>query len=296
MNVSGLAQTVVDSLAMGSLYAIFTLGIALIFSVLKMINFAHSELVTMGAFVLILMNDSPLILRLALTLAVVVLTAILMERVAFRPVRGANPTTMLITSFGVSYLLQNVAILMFGPDVRSGNVWPFLNESFRIGSVVVLNLDAITILLTIALLTCLTLFLRKTSLGLQMRAAAEDFRTARLVGVRANRVIAVAFGLSGLLAAIAAVLLTAQTGVVTSTIGVQVVLMAFVATILGGMGSLSGAVLGAYLLGFVSVALQTFLPLELRPFRDAFLFTAVFAVLVFRPNGLIVTRMSRGRV
>ncbi|GAA1858796.1 branched-chain amino acid ABC transporter permease [Microbacterium koreense] len=293
MNIS---QAIVDGLSLGSLFAIFALGIALIFGILKMINFAHSELVTIGAYVLILMADVPLIMRLVVLVIVTVLIAVLMERVAFRPVRGAGPVVMLITSFGVSYLLQNVAILIFGPDLRSGSVWPFLNESFQLGPVRMLTLNLVTIILTAVLLVGLAIFLKRTSVGMQMRATAEDFTTARLVGVRANVVIAVAFGISGLLASIAAVLLTAQTGVVTNTIGVQVVLMAFVATILGGMGSLSGAVIGAYALGAISVALQLVLPLELRPFRDAFLFAAVFLVLVFRPNGLIVTRASRARV
>jgi len=293
MNV---AQVVVDAIALGSLYAIFALGIALIFGILKMINFAHSELVTIGAYILILLADLPLPVRLILLVLVTVTVAVLMERIAFRPVRGAGPVTMLITSFAVSYLLQNLAILIFGPDLQSGAVWPELNESFQVGPVRILLLNVVTVVLTILLLVGLALFLRKTSMGLQMRAAAEDFTTARLVGVRANLIIAVAFGMSGLLAGIAALLLTAQTGVVTNTIGVQVVLMAFVATILGGMGSLSGAVIGAYVLGAISVVLQQTLPLEFRPFRDAILFAAVFLVLVFRPNGLIVTRAAKGRV
>jgi branched-chain amino acid transport system permease protein len=296
VNGTQLAQSVVDALALGSLYAIFSLGIALIFSVLKMINFAHSELVTIGAFVLILLADVPLIVRILILILVVVAAAVLIERIAFRPIRGAGQTTMLITSFAVSYLLQNVAILIFGPDLRSGSVWGALNDSFRIGSVRVLYLNAVTVILTVVLLIALMLFLRGTSTGLQMRAAAEDFTTARLVGVKANRVIAVAFAISGFLAATASFLLTAQTGVVTNTIGVQVVLMAFVATILGGMGSLSGAVIGAFALGAMSVVLQQALPLELRPFRDAFLFSAVFVVLVVRPNGLVVTRASQVRV
>lgn len=293
MNV---AQVVVDAIALGSLYAIFALGIALIFGILKMINFAHSELVTIGAYILILLADLPLPVRLILLVLLTVTVAVLMERIAFRPVRGAGPVTMLITSFAVSYLLLNLAILIFGPDLQSGAVWPELNESFQVGPVRILLLNVVTVVLTILLLVGLALFLRKTSMGLQMRAAAEDFTTARLVGVRANLIIAVAFGMSGLLAGIAALLLTAQTGVVTNTIGVQVVLMAFVATILGGMGSLSGAVIGAYVLGAISVVLQQTLPLEFRPFRDAILFAAVFLVLVFRPNGLIVTRAAKGRV
>lgn len=291
-----LAQLAADALALASLYAIFALGIALIFTVLKMINFAHSELVTIGAYVLILLADIPLLVRIVVLLALVVATALLMERAAFRPVRRSGQLTMLITSFGVSYVLQNVAILVFGPNVRSGTVWPVLRESVQLGPVRVPYLNALTIVLTLLLLAGLGLFLRLTSIGLQMRAAAEDFTTARLVGVRANRVIAVAFAMSGALAATASFLLTAQTGVVTSTFGVQVVLIAFVATILGGMGSLTGAVIGAFFVGIVTVVLQQFLPLELRPFRDAFVYAAVFVVLVVRPGGLLVGRGSAVRV
>lgn len=289
-------QFAVDALSLGSLYAIFALGVALVFTVLKMINFAHSELVTIGAYVLILLSDVPLVVRIACMFAIVVTAAVLMERVAFRPVRSAGQTTMLITSFAVSYVLQNVAILVFGPDVRSGTVWAPVTQTVQLGPVRVSWLSVVTIALTALLLAALSLFLRRTRIGLQLRAASEDFTTARLVGVRGNRVFAVAFALSGALAATASLLLTSQNGVVTSTIGVQVVLMAFVATILGGMGSLSGAVLGAFLLGAMSVFLQQFLPLELRPFRDAFLFAFVFAVLVLRPGGLIVTRAAAGRV
>ena len=296
MNGTLIMQSVVDAISLGSLYALFALGIALIFGILQLINFAHSELVMVGAFALVLMNDVPLWLRILSMICIVVVTAVVMERIAFRPVRGANPATLLITSFAVSYLLQNLAILILGPEPRSGSVSTFLDESFQVGDIVILHLDVVTVVVTIALLVGLALFLTRTAIGVQMRAAAEDFRTARLVGVRANRVIATAFAISGLLAAIAALLLTAQAGVVTNTIGVNVVLLAFVATILGGMGSLGGAVLGGFLLGVVSVTLQASLPLELRSYRDAFLFAAVFLVLVIRPDGLIVTRAQRGRV
>lgn len=296
MNQTLVAQSVVDAISLGSLYALFALGIALIFGILQLINFAHSELVMAGAFTLILLDQYPLVLRIVAMVAIVVVLAVIMERVAFRPVRGANPATLLITSFAVSYLLQNLAILTLGPEPRSGNVSDFLNESFTVGNVVILNLDVVTVVLTAVLLVALALFLGRTSMGIQMRAAAEDFRTARLVGVRANMVIATAFAISGLLAAVAALLLTAQAGVVTNQIGVNVVLLAFVATILGGMGSLVGAVLGGFLLGAVSVTLQAALPLELRSYRDFFLFAAVFVVLVVRPNGLIVPRAQRSRV
>lgn len=296
MNGTLAAQSVVDAIALGSLYALVALGVALIFGILGLINFAHSELIMVGAFALLLLGDVPIYLRLLLMAVLVVVVALAMERVAFRPVRGASPATLLITSFALSYLLQNLAILILGPETRSGVVSDFFGESFDVGNVVVLNLDLITVIVTVGLLVALAVFLTRTRMGIQMRAAAEDFRTARLLGVRADRVIATAFAISGLLAAVAALVVTSQSGVVQANIGVNIVLLAFVATILGGMGSLGGAVLGGFLLGAVTVALQAYLPVELRPYRDAFVYGAVFLTLTFRPNGLIVTRAAKGRV
>ena len=151
-------------------------------------------------------------------------------------------------------------------------------------------------MITVVLVAALVAFLRFTDLGIQMRAAAENFPMARLMGVRANRVIAAAFAISGVLAAAAAVSSVSQTGSVTTTMGVNVVVVAFVATILGGAGSLPGAVLGGLLVGTLTVVLQDTLPLELRPFRDAFVYGLVLAVLVVRPQGLIVSGSRQLRV
>ena len=140
------------------------------------------------------------------------------------------------------------------------------------------------------------MFLTRTRIGVQMRAAAEDFRMARLLGVRANRVIATAFAISGLAAALAAFVLVAQTGTVSPTMGLSPVLVGFVAMVLGGMGSLRGAVLGGYVLGVVTVALQSYLPLEMRFYRDAFAYTVVILVLLVRPQGLVVARSTTQRV
>jgi branched-chain amino acid transport system permease protein len=211
-------------------------------------------------------------------------------------VRDSNPTTLLITSFAVSYLLQNLAILILGSTPRSGQVSGALSKSFQIGDLSISKLNVVTIVVTLALLGGLGLFLNRTAMGVQMRAAAENFRMARLLGVPANRVIATAFGISGLLAAIAAIFLTAQTGTVSPTLGLTPVLFAFMATVLGGLGSLSGAVVGGFLLGAASVALQALLPVEISGYRDAFLFGAVLLVLVLRPQGLIVPRTAVTRI
>jgi branched-subunit amino acid ABC-type transport system permease component len=287
-------QDAIDAIALGSLYALFALGIAVIFGIMRLINFAHGELIMAGAYVLVLVS-LPVALLVPLTLVVVVVLALGMERVAFRPVRNAAPATLLITSFALSYLLQNVAALTWGSLPRTTDFAAGFDSSFTLGQVAIQKLDVVTIGVTLTLLACLSFFFRQTTLGTQMRAAAEDFRMARVLGIRANTVVAAAFAISGLLAAVAAILLTARTGTVSPTIGVSIVLFAFIATIVGGMGSLSGAVLGGFAIGALTVALQASLPLALRPYRDAFVFAAVLAVLVIRPQGLLPPRSALAR-
>jgi branched-chain amino acid transport system permease protein len=294
--VSSVVQNAIDAVSQGSLYALFALGVALIFGIMRLVNFAHGELITGGAYALVLVSGPPLLVRVGATVVAVVVLAILMERVAFRPVRGADPSTLLVTSFAVSYVLQNLAILVFGSVPRSTNLSTALSHSVTIGSIDVAKLEIVTIAVTLVLLGCLAAFLNRTTFGVQMRAAAEDFDMARLLGVRADLVIAAAFAIAGLLAAVAAALLVAQTGTVTATMGITPVIFGFIATILGGMGSLSGAVLGGFVVGALGVVLQAALPLDVRPYRDAFLFLAVIAMLVARPSGLVVARSTETRV
>jgi branched-chain amino acid transport system permease protein len=294
--MANVIQNIVDALALGSLYALFALGVALIFGVMRLVNFAHGELIMVGAYALVLVGDVPLVVKVAACVAISIVAALLMERVAMRPVRDASPATLLITSFAVSYLLQNLATTILGSVPRSGQVSGALSKTFEIGSVSISRLDVATVVVTLALMGGLALFLARTPIGVQMRAAAENFRMARLLGVRANLVIATAFGISGMLAGIAAIFLVAQTATVSPVIGLSPVLFAFMATVLGGLGSLYGAVIGGFLLGCASVALQALLPLEIRSYRDAFLFAAVLAVLVFRPQGLFVPRTVVTRI
>ena len=294
MTTDLVIQNAVDALALGSLYALFALGIAVIFGIMRLINFAHGELITAGAYALVLVS-LPVALVIPVTLVVVVALALVMERVAFRPVRDAGAATLLITSFALSFLLQAVAALTWGSLPRTTDFASGLSSSFELGQVSVQKLDLVIIGVTLSLLVGVTLFFQRTTLGIQMRAAAEDLPMARLLGIRANMVVASAFALSGLLAAAAAILLTAQTGSVSPTIGLSIVLFAFMATIVGGMGSLPGAVVGGFLIGALTVTLQASLPLDLRPYRDAFVFAAVLAVLVVRPQGLLPSRSVLAR-
>ena len=291
-----LLQNFINALSYGSIYALYALGIALIFGIMQLINFAHGELIMVGAYSVVLLGSAPWPLLLLATVAIVVVFALVMERIAFRPVRGAKPGTLLITSFALSYLLQNVATVVFGALPKSTSFATSLSESLSGGKVSFAKYDVLTVVVTFGLLVLLGGFLSRTRVGVEMRAAAEDFRMARVLGVKANVVIATAFAISGILAAAASVLLVIQTGSVTPTMGSTPVLVAFVATVLGGIGSLRGAVLGGYLLGFVTVALQAYLPLELRYYRDAFAYGAVIAMLLIRPQGLIVSKTVITRV
>jgi branched-chain amino acid transport system permease protein len=296
VNIHLTIEYTIDAISLGSLFALFSLGVGLLFGIMRLINFAHGELIMIGAFGLTFIVGPPWPIRILLVLGLVVVAAVAMERVAFRYARGADPDTLLVTSFAISFLLQNLAILLFGALPRSVALYPFLTDSVHIGTYTIPIIEIVTVGVTAALLISVSVFLNRTRIGVQMRAAAENFTMARLLGVRANTVIATAFALSGLLAGVAAIILVQQTGIVQPTIGVSPVLAAFVATIVGGLGSLTAAVAGGYFLGGLTVALQALLPLTLRSYRDAFVFGIVLLVLVLRPQGLLVHRSTYTRV
>ena len=289
-------QVIVDALSVGSLYALTALGIGLIFGIMRLINFAHGEFVMIGAYMLmaIVAQYEPLAIIVAMVLVVVL--ALFSERIAFRPVRNASPTTMLVTSFAVSYFLQYLFVMIYGARPKGFEFLAGLAEPFVIGAIRIPKLNVAIVAVTIVLLAGLALFLTRSRFGVQMRAAALNFRMARLLGVRADRVIAVAFALSGILAGVTAIFITVQGGTLSPGMGVQFALIGFVATIIGGMGSLIGAVLGGYFIGVVTVLLQFGLPLEMRPYREAFVFAAVILVLLARPQGLFRGAEARERV
>ena len=239
-----LVQILVDAVSVGSLYALTALGIGLIFGVMRLINFAHGELITLAAYALLGLSGMPVPVMIFGAIAVAVLLALITERAAFRPLRNADPTTLLISSFAVSFFLQKLLILVVGSRLKGLNFLPELARQTELFGIRLQLLQIVTIVVGIVLLVALTWFLRATRLGLHMRAAAEDFRMARVLGVRANNVIAMAFALSGLLAAAVSCLIVVQTGVVQPRMGVQLVIIAFVGTVIGGLGSLPGAALG----------------------------------------------------
>lgn len=279
-------QRLVDALSLGSITALVALGVALIAGILGLVNFAHGDLLMVAGYSLLLSQYVPFPLAIVAALLLAVLAALAMERLAFRPLRGASPATLLIASFALSYLIQNAATIIFGGRAKSVSIPSYFEGSVTVLGARLAVLDVITLAAALILLTGVAALLRKTRVGVAMRAASEDFRMARLVGIHANRVIAVGFLVSGLLAGIAGILLVARTGSVTPDIGFNPLLLAFVAVVIGGIGSLSGAVAGGYILGVLTTIFGSYVPVEVRPFRDAFVFALVIFFLVFLPNGL----------
>jgi len=284
-----LIQQFINAVALGGTYALLALGLAMVFSVLGLINFAHGELMTITGYTMFfaIAGGIPFPLAVALGIAAAVVVAILMERVAFRPVRDANTATMLLTSFAVSTILHMLFQNLISARPKAIPVPDWMIGAIDLGGISIGVIQALSITATALLLCGLTIFLKRSILGIAMRAAALDFPVTRLMGINANAVIATAFGISGLLAGVAGVLWLAQRGSVDPLMGFLPVLKAFIAVVLGGLGSLSGAVLGGFVLAFIEVALRAFLPEDLLPFRESITLTLVIMLLLVRPEGLL---------
>jgi branched-chain amino acid transport system permease protein len=292
-------EFIINTLSLGSLYAMLALGLVIIYGILRLVNFAYGELIMIGGYTMYLLTGfSPLPWLVVAVLAVVVAmsTSLFTEFIAFRPVREKSLTAMLITSFAVSTLLQNSALLIISPRARAVSLPEIFQTSVMIAGTSVPWRNILTILTSVAALALLTLLLRRTVLGIALRAAADNFTMTRMLGVPANTVISAAFAISGIMAGIVSIFWIARSSTVTPTIGAPPLLVAFVATVIGGMRSLTGAVVGGFVYAMVISLLGIFLPPDLLEFREAFMFAFVIIILLFRPQGLIRSGTSVERV
>lgn len=281
-------QQAVNALSLGATYALLALGLAIVFSILHLINFAHGELITIPGYAMygLFLLGVPWYLYAPLAVLAGVGAALAMERFAFRPVRSASPSTMLLTSLGLSIIIQGLLQTTISPRERGLPQPDWLLSSVEVAGLRLQVHEILTLTLTAGVLIGLVQLLRRTHIGLAMRAAAHDFDATRLMGIRAGRVIATAFAISGLLAGMASVLFLARRGSVHPLMGLDPVLKAFIATVLGGFGNLWGAAAGGFMIGIVEVGLRAGLPDSLVGFADGFLFIVIGAVLFFRPGGL----------
>lgn len=296
VETSYLVQFLIDAISVGGLYALVALGIGLIFGVVGLVNFAHGDYVMVGAYTILLTAGLGVPISIAAAIAVVAVLAVASDVVVFRPVRSATPATLMIVSFSLSYALEHIFVMSFGSLARTVNFLPEMSSNIEVFGLRIAAVSLLQIGATIILTALLASIINYTSIGYQMRAVSENVKMARLVGVNTNRVIIAAFLASAVLAATVSILFLAQTGTTTPFFGQSLTIIGFVATVIGGMGSLVGCALGGFLVGFITTALQLALPESLQPFREAFVFGAVMLMLIVRPGGLIMIRTSRERV
>lgn len=309
-------QQVVNALSAGSLYALMAVGLAMVFGILRLINFAHGDLMMIAAYLAVFSLGAGIPLAGALPVIILgtVLVGLLMERVAYRPIRGAPDVAMLLTSFAVGQFLQNGTLLVTrlagNPTLIAFPSPDLLNGVVTLGSITIPKVNIASFAAGIVLLGLLTVFVTRTTLGLSMRAAAEDLPAARLMGIKVDRVVATAFGIGAGLAAVAGLLYSVQSGQINPYMGFTPVLKAFIAAVIGGFGSIAGAVLGGFVLGALEVLvtslagigdllpagsvppevrsfLQQWLPSGLASWRDAVVFVVLIVVLLVRPQGIL---------
>ncbi|HEY8722475.1 MAG TPA: branched-chain amino acid ABC transporter permease [Gaiellaceae bacterium] len=291
-------QTLADATALGAVYALMAVGIGLVFGVLRLVNFAYGQLVMAGAFALALASDWgwPAWAGIALCFASVLVLSVLMDRLVFRPLRGHSPAVMLVATFAVAFLLQSVALLWFGPLGKIASSLSSLNRPVTVSGVDIRKITIVAIVVAVVCLVALSLLLERTTIGLHMRASSMDFQTARMLGVRANRVIGVAVLLSGALAAVVAVMLTVQNPLVTPDFALRDTIIVLAGVVLGGMNRPIPATLGGFAIGFATGLLGGALPTNQSQYVPAFVFGAVILVLLVRPGGLFTRRQLAERV
>jgi branched-chain amino acid transport system permease protein len=283
------AQTLVDALGLGAIYALMAVGIGLVFGVLRLVNFAYGQLVMAGAYTLAFTATWPVAASIAACFVVVVALSMLMERVVFRPLRGQSPAVMLVTTFAIAFMLQAIALAIDIRDDTIGEIATSIasfNQAITVGGVEVRKITIAAVIVAAVTLGLLALLLVRTTIGLHMRAAAADFGTARLLGVRANRVIGFAVFLSGVLAATVAVLLTVQFPFVGPDFALRETIVVLVGVVVGGIDRLWTATLGGFAIGFATGVINGVLPTDKSVFLPSAVFALVILVLLLRPAGL----------
>jgi branched-chain amino acid transport system permease protein len=284
MSFSTFLQHCLTGISLGGAYALIAVGYTMVYGILRLINFAHGDIFMMaGYFMIFSMASLPWYIAIPVVLAATVALGVLIERTAYKPLRGAPRMSIMISAIGVSYLLQNLATYMFTALPRGYPEIPFLKKTFRLGSLSASLVTFITPVLTVVLVVILVLLINHTKIGMAMRAVSKDFETSQLMGIRINSVITFTFVIGSLLAAVGSILYFTDRMSVTPFSGSLPGLKCFVAAVLGGIGSIPGAVLGGFILGIGETFLVAF---GYSTFSNAFTFILLIVMLLVRPTGL----------
>ena len=283
----------INGVSLGSVYAIIALGYTMVYGIAKMLNFAHGDIIMIGSYVVFVTVSSmglPPMLGVLLAVAACTLLGVVIERVAYKPLRSASPLAVLITAIGVSYLLQNVALLIFGADTKSfTSVVKILALKLADGQLNITGETIATILSCIVIMVCLMAFINRTRAGQAMLAVSEDKGAATLMGINVNGTIALTFAIGSALAAIAGVLLCSAYPSLTPYTGSMPGIKAFVAAVFGGIGSIPGAFIGGVLLGVIEILSKAYISSQLS---DAIVFSVLIIVLLVKPTGILGKKIS----
>ena len=284
-------QALVNGLNQGAIYALIALGYTMVYGILRLINFAHGDIFMMAGFFMVYISASmPMAVAIPVVLLMTVALGLLIERAAYKPLRSAPRMSVMISAIGVSYLLQNLATYITGGLARPYPEIPFLKGTFMLGALKIKVITVVTPLLTVLLVIALVLFINHTKTGMAMRAVSRDFDTARLMGIKVDNIISVTFIIGSFLAGVGSILYFSNYGQVSPTIGAMPGLKAFVAAVFGGIGSIPGAVLGAYIIGICESLIKANDAIAI--FSNAFTFALLILVLLFKPNGMFGEKLA----
>ena len=296
MNIEYILQQLINGLAIGSLYALIAVGLSMVYGILKLINFAHGDVMMVaamsGATLFLSFSKSPLALFAAIALFAGLL-GLTLERIAYRPLRGAPEINLMITSFAVSSFLQTFITMRYSATPKRFETVPMLSTLYTVGPLQIRGADIATFLIALTAVILLTWYTRTSRTGIAMRAVSENLNTSMLMGINPSRPIALAFFIGSLLAGIAGVLWGWKYGQVDPLLGFLPGLKGFVAAVIGGIGSIPGAFIGGYVLGLAEVFFVGFLPPSFSGYRDVFVFSLLFIVLLIRPQGLLGKALGR---
>ena len=284
-------QLLLSGVTVGSLYALIAIGYTMVYGILRLINFAHGDIFMMAGFFMVYISAScSLAVSIPLVLLLTVLLGVAIERAAYKPLRTAPRMSVMISAIGVSYLLQNLANYITGGIARAYPDIPFFTQVMNVGGLSIKRITIITPILTIALVVVLVILIQKTKIGMAMRAVSRDFETSQLMGIKINNVISMTFVIGSFLAGVASILYFSNYGQVSPMIGAMPGLKAFVAAVFGGIGSIPGAVIGAFIIGICESFIKA--NENIAVFSNAFTFALLIIILLCKPNGLFGEKLT----
>lgn len=279
-----------NGLKLGSVYAMVAIGYSMVYGILRLINFAHGDIMTVGVYTILVLTTAfgmPLWVTIIISVIISILVGLTAERVAYRPLRDAGEETTLISSLAVSILIQNLLVMIFSPQRVAFHLPEYLSKLYTFGTIRLSTINIITFISVFVILIALSYIIKYTKIGMAMRACSDNMNAAKLMGININTVVVVAFVIGSGLAALSGLMLAGEYKTIDPLMGFVPGLKAFSAAVLGGIGSLSGAVLGGFILGIAEMLFAGLMPTEITPYRDAFVFLLLILVLLIKPNGIL---------